>query len=182
MASTKDGGVVAVGTFDGALSVAGEVVAQGMDPNGFVVKLGDGGTHQWTGTFSSSTPDAAAAVVVDSMGHILVAGSAGPGVRIRGSGGEMILDPAGRDALVVELDPDGEVVWAHLFGGPGNDDGSGIDVLGWDGGRSIAIVGSMASEVDFGAGPVPHTGALDAFVLLIDGPSGCAFPTVVVDP
>jgi gliding motility-associated-like protein len=70
--------------------------------------------------------------------------------------GETVLSPIGGvDAFVAKYDPDGHLVWAKQFGGPG-DVVSQSDVLDLDNGDNVILCGSFNSTVDFDPGPAEY--------------------------
>ena len=101
-------------------------------------------------------------MAADRGGAVYVAG------RIEGETilGSARLASAGPDALVTALDRHGEVVWAHAFGGPGEDEARAVAIL-TEG--DVFVTGSFSGTVDFDPGPgrteLVSGGATDVFVL-----------------
>ena len=167
-----DGGVVIIGYANNDITFANDVMFTPLSNNdGFVLKLNAGHEAEWAVPVSGIGDDRVTGVAVDTAGHVIISATVGDGmIKV---GDWKPLTARANDILVAELAPDGSVAWARNFGGPQDDEATAIAVLDTDGTRTIAVTGAISSPVDFGLGPVEHTGSTDGFILLIDGPSGC---------
>lgn len=80
---------------------------------------------------------------------------------------------SGPDALVTALDKNGQVAWAHAFGGPGSDEARAVANL-TEG--DLFVVGSFSGTVDFDPGPgrteLVSAGGTDVFVLRLTPAGG----------
>ena len=116
----------------------------------------------WARQLGGPGRERAYGVAADRGGAVYVAG------RIEGEAalGSARLASAGPDALVTALDKHGQVVWAHAFGGPGEDEARAVAIL-TEG--DLFVTGSFSGTVDFDPGPgrteLVSGGASDVFVL-----------------
>jgi hypothetical protein len=116
----------------------------------------------WARQLGGPGRERAAGVAADRGGVVYVAG------RIEGEAvlGSVRLAVTSPDALVTALDRYGEVVWAHAFGGPGEDEARAVAIL-MEG--DVFVTGSFSGTVDFDPGPgrteLVSGGATDVFVL-----------------
>jgi len=88
----------------------------------------------------------------------------GPGVHI--------LTPIGGwDAFVAKYDPNGNLVWAKQFGGPG-DTVPRSDVLEIDGNNNVIVCGNFNNTVDFDPGPntfnITSTAHIQSFIVKLN--------------
>jgi hypothetical protein len=96
-------------TSDGGFALAGKY----QEPSGvngsdfFLAKISDTGGLQWTKTFGGINDDSANSVVQTADGGFAVVG-------VTGSFGA-----GGTDALLVKTDAEGNLLWAHTYGGVG---------------------------------------------------------------
>jgi len=131
---------------------------------GFVSKLDAHGTRLWTRGLGRSGP-------------FLPAGDARGNVYVASSFRERIADfPTGKlealafaNLLVAKLDADGRPLWAKTFGAIGKVEpkATGVDPSG-----SPVVAGEFTADpLDFGGGPLGHSGGRDVFVVKLD-PNG----------
>jgi hypothetical protein len=133
----------------------------------FVMKLNAGGQVEWGQVFGGPADTGEAvprAVVTDCAGNIVVAGSATAGADF---GGGALAGAGGRDAFVFKLGRQGEYFWSRAFGGPADDEASGLALelsAALEPG-TIQVSGSFAGTADLGLGPLVSAGKDDAFLL-----------------
>jgi hypothetical protein len=110
---TSDGGYICVGL---AGSVDGDVTGfQGGLRDFWIVKITENGTLEWQKTFGGTSADNARSVVQKSEGTYIVAGTTD-------SDNGDIEDFYGNDDIcVINLSPDGTLLWKKNFGGSLND-------------------------------------------------------------
>lgn len=84
-------------------------------------------------------------------------------------GGSITSNDGSFDAFVVKLDPAGNVVWQHVYGGRFEETAYGV-AFAKNG--DVFAVGSYQSNVDFGGGFIPALGSSDVFVVRIEGATG----------
>ena len=145
VAVTPDGGIVAVGSTN---SPDGDFPATHGEKNSdaVVVAFAADGTPDWAWTLGGSGYDEFAAVAVRPDGTLVVAG------RTSSKDGDFPITHGGDsfDAVVAELRPGGEIVWAKTYGGSGMDVFNAV-ALADDGGVVVAGT-SASSDGDF---PLP---------------------------
>ena len=168
---------IAIGP-NGDVYIAGEFYSAAIDFGGepinnvgppesdcFVARFSDQGEHVWSVGFGSESGDVAEGVSVGSSGQVSVAGrTCGDQVDL-GTG--PLPAAGGCDAFVVQLDDDGDPVWAKLFGGTSGEMlyGASIHSSG-----VVYVAGFFDSEtIDFGGGPVQNLGTRSAFVTKLGG-------------
>lgn len=166
LAVAPDGSIALGGQFFGDLDFAGQKFAATRYGDGFVVELGPDGAPRFGLAFADPNEADAVAGLAYSEGW-LVAGKAGPGVKI----GSATAKAAG--AFVARIARTGEVSWARRFRG-----GSPIGLVR---GAGIGLAGDLftsagtATAIDLGGGPL--TGApldggtrFETFVANFNGP------------
>jgi hypothetical protein len=115
--------VVVVGHFDNAFAFEDAVTLQssaGRDI--FVVKLAADGTRLWARRLGGPGDQRATAVAVDPAGQIFIAGAMGGSMDFAGQA----LSASNDDALLLQLDPDGNEVWGTLLGEAGDQQATAV--------------------------------------------------------
>lgn len=155
------GGFYFVGSFrDGApLTIGGSSVASAGLEDIFVARVDVAGALLWLRRFDGSAGDFAFDVDSDAAGFAYVAGRAAGRVAF----GATTIDAGDGDAVLLKLDPNGEVVWVRQVAGPG---GSAGNEVATDANGNSAMVGPSSGNLDLGngitaSGPVSGT---DPFV------------------
>ena len=114
----------------------------------FIAKLSAEGTTRYVRAFYSeefhTTPRDVAAY--PDGGVIAVAASQGD---VQTDGGELMVGFGDADILVVRLDPEGEVMWTHLWGDPASQN---VDAVALDDDGNAYVAGYFRGDVDFGNG------------------------------
>jgi hypothetical protein len=123
-----------------------------------LVKLDGEGEHIWSRLFGDPAPDRAERLVFDNQGDVVMTGTFSGTIDF---GGGSFSSKGMRDAFVVELDGEtGEHVFSRQIGGPGDDQGAGVDV---DAIGHILIAGRFQDSVDLGINLV-STGGSDIYL------------------
>ena len=142
--AARDGSVVAV------------VNTQGSDLNGqpnparqpiAVVKYGEDGTARWT-RFVAAGGDEGWGVSIAPDGSVYVVGES------NGFGGTA--SAGANDLMLVKLNPDGDLAWVRLFGGPKGDSGSAVTT---DSEGNVYAAGRSCGP-EFAGVPVPTCGSV----------------------
>ena len=136
-----DGGVLLAGSTEGAF--AGEHAGE---RDMIVVSLDADGTERWR--WQGGTAGADSAFEVRQAGQLIVATGSATG-ELAGGGGAL----GERDAVLVWLDLDGNLVSIHQFGTDAVDDATGLDTTAdgavlWSGHTFGALEGASAGEAD----------------------------------
>jgi hypothetical protein len=124
----------------------------------FVAKLGNNGSLVWHTFLGGSGVDLGQDIIVNSDGHICVAGHSNAtwGVPIRA-----FTNPY--DAFIAKLDGSGSLAWHSFLGGSGSDSGSAVAV---DGSGNLYLAGG--STATWGSPIRPFAGQVDTYVARID--------------
>ena len=157
-----DGGVVAVGYFQGAPTFGGDVLASAGNFDIFVVSLAATGAQRWARRVGGPSVDWAQSVVVDAMNQVYVTGYYQGVVDF---GGGALSAPSGTDGFVASFSVAGTHRWSRRFGGAPGVFGTatGYD-LALDAAGNVVVGGSFSGNVDFGGGLRASAGGLDAFL------------------
>jgi len=92
-------------------------------------------------------------ITIDKDGYIYVGSELRSAADFDPGPGAYILKPTGGwDAFVAKYSPDGKLVWAKQFGGPG-DTAPRTDVLTTDKDNNVIVCGNFNNTVDFDPGP-----------------------------
>jgi len=147
---------------DGSIIVAGATASQDGDfpahqggtYDAVVARLTPDGDLQWSYTYGESNEDVFNSVAVAPDGSVIAVGTTNT------MAGELA-DPDGADGVVVRLAPDGNLQWAHTYGGTDSEYFSSVAVA--PGGDIIAVGTGESPDGDF---PV-YTGAHMATALVV---------------
>ncbi|HET9064416.1 MAG TPA: hypothetical protein VFN22_01165 [Gemmatimonadales bacterium] len=120
------------------------------------------GALDWVVSFGGSGADLPTAIAATPDGGTVVVGyGSGGGL----CGGTVATSHGGRDVLVMKLSATGDCLWAHLLGGPDDDEARAVAVSP-DG--AINVVGFFAGSADFdgpGSSLLQSFGQSDGFLL-----------------
>ena len=137
--------------------------------NGFVIKYDESGGYVWGQAFGGTKPLRFNAVATDTPGNLYLTGAVAGEANIGGKPLNIASD-AGMDhpdALVVALDPAGNVQWVKTFGNKGVQRGHRIAV---DADGNAYVAGVSYDQVDFGDGSgfIGDAGGWWSFLLKLD--------------
>ena len=132
-----------------------------------VKKINNNGADVWdfTPSFAASSACTFEAMKSDGLGNTYLTGEFAGSVTF---GSITLSSPGVEDALVVKLDPNGNVVYAVQGTGNGAAIGHGIDV---DYAGNVVIVGEFQSGITFGTTVLNGNGQRDYFIARL-GPTG----------
>jgi hypothetical protein len=131
----------------------------------FVVKIDEAGQVVFQKSVRVGYGAQLTAVAADDAGFVVVAGHANEPLDF---GAGPIGAQSARSLFVVKLDPDGRPVWAHTYKDAGYSYSTPTSVA-IDRAGNVVVVGGIYGPIDFGGGPLKHSGGTDAFVLSLDG-------------
>jgi hypothetical protein len=158
-------------TLDKALAHVGTPDAQ----NAFVIKYDPAGAYLWGQAFGGTKAVRLNAAGTDAAGNIYLTGANSGKATIGATTFDVAINPAdptvdSPDALVVALDPDGNVKWAKSFGNPSIQRGLRIAV---DAAGNSYVAGVSYDKLDFGdgSGPLGDATGWWSFVVKLD-PTG----------
>ncbi|HTN85002.1 MAG TPA: hypothetical protein VL242_14990 [Sorangium sp.] len=166
VASDREGGVVATGTFNGSadFGTGPKTSAGGTDM--FIVKYDSSGVPLWCNTYGDAANQSGYATAVDSTGNVFVIGY------FLGSmtfGADELHSEGGYDVFVGKLDGDGVPVWGKRFGGAGDEFGAHVAIDSED---NVVVTGSFAGPMDLGGGALTRSTGSDIFIAKLDGMTG----------
>ncbi len=118
----------------------------------FIVKFDPFGKFQWANTWGGPGGIAlVTGVEVDNLGNIYTFGMFRPSIDFDPGPGENLLSSNGEnDFFLSKFDGDGSYYWTITWGGPGKEEGFGIDI---DEDGNIYTPGAFSKTVDFDPGP-----------------------------
>lgn len=122
----------------------------------FIQKLDGNGNLLWASSMGDIYNDSGGKVVTDASGNIYIIGSfkgtidadPGPGVC-------WLIAPNKSTALVLKLEPDGDLIWARQFG-DGESGYSGPGSIAIDNNLNVITVGRFIGTIDFDPGPAVY--------------------------
>jgi gliding motility-associated-like protein len=119
----------------------------------YITKLSPAGNFLWAIQVPTSISFGSIEINVDKLDNVYLAAYISTPTDFDPGPGNYILTPiGGNDAFVVKYDPNGNLVWAKQFGGPG-DTVPRSNVLDIDNNNNIIVCGQFNNTVDFDPGP-----------------------------
>jgi len=159
IAVTPDGDLVVVGSFAGTIDFGGQPMASTGSSDIFVAKLKANGDHVWSKRFGDASSQRALTVAVDSTGAIYVGGYVFGSVDF---GDTKILTSKGADDVFIsKFNPNGDLVWAKLFGDTGSEQVKKIRMTKTN---QLIVAGSFSGTLNLGGSTFTSAGAADVFV------------------
>ena len=158
------GNIVLSGRFEQSIDLGEGPLTSAGDHDAYVAKLDLEGNLLWSRSFGDPNQQLAVNVQTDSAGNILFTGFFVGSIDF---GGGALTSAGGFDVFVAKLDPQGNHLWSHGFGG---DQIETVAALAVGASDHVFVTGTFNGTVDFGAGPMEaHPGLLgDIFVIELD--------------
>ncbi|MCL2804128.1 MAG: hypothetical protein FWD29_09310 [Micrococcales bacterium] len=155
-------------TQDGSLYLAGHSRQHGWesdndrilssDGTAWVLRFNNGGEMLWAKAFGGEGSVVVYDVIESQSGGVIIAGST------QGKNGQFPADELG-DALLIEIDPSGDIVWAQTYGGRGTEGFLGLGQV--PNGDIVAVGATSSTDGDF---PAPYgngKGSTDSLIALV---------------
>jgi gliding motility-associated-like protein len=121
--------------------------------NIFISKLDAEGNFVWAKQIPTYVEFGRINLKVDASGNIYLVSDLNQAADMDPGPGVFMMAPTGfRDAFILKLNTDGNLVWAKQFGGPG-DTGPQGDMVELDRNGNVIITGIFNNTVDFDPGP-----------------------------
>lgn len=156
------GNVIVTGDIAGKVDFGGGELTSAGATDVLLLKLDPAGAYVDSKLFGNASAQNAAAVGVDAVGNIVLAGSAAGKVDF---GGGMLTSAGGTDIFVAKLTSGGVHLWSKLYGAAGNQDARDLVV---DPNGAILVAGDFTTTADFGGGVLTSVGATDGFIVKLD--------------
>ena len=158
------GNIVLSGRFEQSIDLGEGPLTSAGDHDAYVAKLDLEGNLLWSRSFGDPNQQLAVNVQTDRAGNILFTGFFVGSIDF---GGGALTSAGGFDVFVAKLDPQGNHLWSHGFGG---DQIETVAALAVGASDHVFVTGTFNGTVDFGAGPMEaHPGLLgDIFVIELD--------------
>lgn len=159
IATDSDGNVIVTGHIAGALDFGAGIMTGFGGLDIFVSKFDKAGNHLWSKVYGSPTDDEGFGVAVDALGNIYVAGY---------YTGTMVVDAMNlpssdlQDAVIIKLDPIGQLTELRPLGGLGNQRANGIAV---DDVGAVIATGTFDNQFNTALGVATSAALLDGFVI-----------------
>lgn len=167
LTSDTAGNIIAAGAFMGStISFDGFTLSNAGYADAFVVKYDSTGQARWALSIGGPSWEYAQSVATDSAGNIYLTGRFDSPTLTLGSFTLTNAGPGESDIFLVKLSPQGQVLWAHSFGGPEMDGGQAIAVSPTG---EIALTGLFnSSTLSMGLTTLSNSGRSDIFVAKFD--------------
>ena len=154
--------------FDPGLGVY-TMVSAGNTSNIHIYKLDADGNFVWAKQIPTYVEFGRINLKVDGAGNVYLASDLNKAADMDPGPGVLMMSPTGfRDAFVVKLSTDGDLIWAKKFGGPG-DTGPQAGIVALDQAGNVIITGSFNNTVDFDPGPgvfnITSSAHIQAFIV-----------------
>ena len=138
----------------------------------YISKLDANGNFVWAKQIPVVIEFAQIEMKVDRAGNIYLAAYFNQPTDMDPGPGAYILKPIGaKDAFVIKMDPNGNLVWVKQFGGPG-DTVPASTVLDLDKDNNVILCGTFNNTVDFDPGPgiynLTSTAHIQSFIVKLN--------------
>ena len=140
------------------------------DMDVFIQKLDAQGNSLWVKQFGSKSDDISNALSLDDQGNIYVAGFFQDTAEYEpGAGNSALISSGSRDAFLLKIDGNGNLLWSAQFGGTGGENAYSVAL---DANGAVYTTGFFAGTVDFDPSAnlsnLTSAGGLDVFILKLD--------------
>lgn len=155
IAFDPSGNVLITGHFEGSAVFFGENDTINVNslggPDIFIAKYSPTGDLLWLRNVGGSFDDGGTDITTDASGNVYVTGFFRSLVDFSTDGIPHILDADsdllnGSDIFIAKYTPDGDLLWAHQFGGEASDQGTGITI---DAAGDLVLCGQFRDSVNF---------------------------------
>lgn len=167
VATGEDGAVIVTGTFAEALAFPeGPSFTGGGGLDVFVAVYESDGSLRWADALTGTGSEQGRGVEVDVDGNVVLVGEFDADIDIDG---RRFVSRGGADAYVTRWSADGELLWAHHYGGAELDSARAVDT---DGDGDIYFGGRYAGTLDLGGITLTSSGGSQDVFLAKARPDG----------
>lgn len=159
LASDGDGNIVAVGHFDGTISLDGVELASAGGTDVLVMSFDALGNLLWARNYGNFNDQYGRKVALDASGNIYFTGYYTGSIDF---GLGPLQTAGGEDGFVTKLAPDGTALWSKALAGPSNDHRLEDVSIAPDG--SAVVTGWTLGEATFGGEAIDTAEGLDIFM------------------
>lgn len=156
------GNVVVTGDFAGTVDFGGGALTSAGGNDVFLASFDAAGNHLWSQRFGDAGAQASGGVAVDSVGNVVITGSAAGKVNF---GGGLLTSAGGNDVFVAKFTQAGQHLWSKFFGSTAADNGRDVAIDRFD---AVLLTGDSAGSINFGGGALAGAGSSDVFVVKLD--------------
>lgn len=163
VAADQNGNVYVTGFFRSTATFGNNTFISAGVQDIFLAKYNAAGTLLWAKQFGGQSNDYGHEVAVDAAGNCYLAGS----YRGEVTFGSFTLQSTtfqDTEALLLKVDPDGNVIWARKGGGASWDEARGVTVSD----NQVYITGLFSDTASFGSNTLTTIGDTDMFVAAYD--------------
>jgi hypothetical protein len=154
--------VIITGDMAGKVDFGGGLLTSAGATDVLLLELDAAGNHVLSKRFGDVMAQTAARVAVDSVGNIVITGSAAGKIDF---GGGALTSAGATDIFVTKLTSGGAHLWSKLYGNATAQDPRDLAV---DPGGAILVAGDFTGTVNFGGAALTSAGATDGFVVKLD--------------
>ncbi|WP_437727001.1 hypothetical protein [Sorangium sp. So ce861] len=154
--------IVLTGDLRRTLDFGGGPLASTGSADIMLAKFGPDGTHQWSKRFGDASSQSGNGVVIDASGAIYLAGTVSGAIDL---GNGPIMAAGDSDALLAKFDPEGNLMWAKLFGDAEMQRATSIALTS---AGQVVVGGSYNGAIDLGGGALMATMDTDGWVARFD--------------
>jgi gliding motility-associated-like protein len=138
----------------------------------YISKLDKNGNFVWAKQIPTYVEFNEIDLKVDKDGNVYVASELRNAADMDPGPGVLMMSPTGfKDAFVIKLDTDGNLIWAKHFGGPG-DTGASPTIIEVDKNNNVFVCGAFNNTVDFDPGPgtfnLTSTAHIQSFIVKLN--------------
>ncbi len=151
-------GIYLTGAFNNTVIIGTDTLPSNGGADIYIAKYNASGTVQWAKRGGGTNGDTPSAIVLDTMGNVLIAGSYSGKTYF---GSDSVTAVGNSDVLIAKYNSGGSLQWLRSGGGTDNDLGQDIAT---DATGNVYITGFFGATANFGSRSVTSAGKADVFV------------------
>ncbi|WP_153821322.1 hypothetical protein [Polyangium spumosum] len=154
--------IVITGELRGTVDLGGGPLASTGSSDILLAKFGADGTHKWSKRFGDASSQDGNGVAIDAAGMIYLAGMVIGAIDL---GGGALTSEGSSDALVAKFDPEGNLVWAKLFGDTSSQSATSVALTQ---AGQVVVAGKFSGTINLGGAALTAPTDGDLFVARLD--------------